>query len=733
MKTTSYPIGKNLHLVALEREDVITLVPPPATHHIAVIDVSGSMAGDLPKLRKHLHEKLPTLIGENDRISVIAFSGRGEVYEVVSCESVETLRDLNALQKKLDRWLRPIGATGFVEPFERVAKFCSRFYETCKGMVTSLIFMSDGCDNQWDRSEILRAFDLAIYGGVHAVTIVEYGYYADRKLLGSLAERAGGAHIFADDFQKYEVDFEAALTGRAYKEPKVEFQVADDAIGGFVFALRNGRDITMAHVDGGVARLPADTKKVFYITPSTTAPELRVGDGGMNDINSALYAALSIYAMRAMPEVISAILRNVGDKHFGKRYSGLFGKQAYSQFSLDTRAAAFDVAKRMTEGYDTSFIPPDDAFTVLDLLSLLCEDKRARLLIDHPAFRYSKISRGRVDATEGPFERLKFEADKQPEGVPFLDLTWNEDRANVSLLVIRTGVVDLSGRLPFPGRVPSMFPTHVFRNYSVVCDGLKNLSLMPVEVSISTYEVLRDAGVNMPASPIIDGDIAQIIIDLDPMPVLSRSKVKAVRAFDLFSDQYELQKARAAQKVFKYYRDKLDDGSGKAVRLDDPFVTQYGVEAAAWLAEQGITYKGGYQPPKTAQAEAKDFYMGKVLEVSLSGLNSLPKVDDVIARMGKGKLTPAMELMAPFVEEVQKFHKSTGPNYGKWIEARATASIAEARMHLRKIAQTKFAVIVGQVWFPEFSTIGEGTMEMSFGLSKQISAKVEMKEEKVYL
>jgi len=721
--STSYQINKHLHLVAVTRSDAPKLAPPPATHHILCVDVSGSMSGDLPKLRAHLREKLPTLVGEGDRVSVIAFSGRGEVYEVVSCESVGNLRDLDALQKKLDRWLKPVGLTGFVEPFERVAKFCSRFFETCKSMATSLMFMSDGCDNQWDRAQIFKAFELAL-GVVDAVTIVEYGYYADRKLLGDLAARAGGSHIFAEDLKKFEVDIEAALLAKTHKMPRVSFSVKDDTIGGVVFAFGEDQLIT-ARVEGGEALLPANVGTVYYLSPT---PQ-HLGAFPSEQRATAMYAALSIFSMRGMPDVIEALLREVADVHYIKRFSGLFGKQAYSQFALDTQAAVFDRDERAIDGIDISFMPSEDAFTVLDLLAMLCDDKQARLLLDHPAFKYSKISRSRVDATDGPFEQLRFEVDKQPDGVPFLDLTWNEDRANVSMLVHRTGVVDLSGRMPFAGKVPLKFPTHVFRNYAVVADGLKNISKMPVSMSYSTYLELDSQHVKM--SEVVVGrpnEPVQAVIDLDPMPVLSRKKVNDVRAFDLFSDCFSLQSARAAQKVFKYYRDQM---FVEKVKGDDPFVTLYGREAAEWLAEQGLTSKGGYQPPKTAQAPVRDFYMGKVLEVSLSGLNSLPKVDDVIARMGKGKLTPAMELMAPFVEEAEKAKKLG--TWKNWIDARANLAIAEARGRLRNVAIQKFAIIVSQKWFPEFSTIGEGSMEMSFGLSKQISAKVEMTEEKVFL
>ena len=48
------------------------------TNHIFVVDVSGSMYYDLPKIRTQLKNKLSSLMKEGDTISIVWFSGRND-------------------------------------------------------------------------------------------------------------------------------------------------------------------------------------------------------------------------------------------------------------------------------------------------------------------------------------------------------------------------------------------------------------------------------------------------------------------------------------------------------------------------------------------------------------------------------------------------------------------------------------------------------------------------------
>lgn len=193
----------------------------------------------------------------------------------------------------------------------------------------------------------------------------------------------------------------------------------------------------------------------------------------------------------------------------------------------------------------------------------------------------------------------------------------------------------------------------------------------------------------------------------------------------LFTAEYELTKAKAAQKVYNSFLKEMKPEGKKS----EGWEAQYGAEAAAWLKEQGFTEYSGFAP-KSVVAEAKDFYMSKEMSVSLKGLASLPTLKDVKDRMAKGKLTASASLMAQFVTEVEsEIGGATGEPAIKLIEQKVEAQKAKVRDLIFQKATALFAITVGQVWPSEFKSIDDNTLTMSFDGS-DVECKLEMLEKK---
>lgn len=276
IEATSYEIEKGLYLIrqAIAKGDAKPKAVETPTNHIAVIDCSSSMYGDLPRIREQLKKKLPTLLKDGDTFSMIWFSGRGEFGALIEAEPVATLADLNDVNKAIDRWVRPVGLTGFKEPLVEVEQLVSRVGKKNKNPF-ALFFMSDGCDNQWNRADILKVVEKTA-GALASATFVEYGYYADRPLLAAMAEKAGGVHIHADAFDKYESVFEAAMQKHPMGGKRIEVSVGGDPIGGFAYALADF-EITTFSVNGGKVVVPEEIPTLWYLSPTavgTTAEKL---------------------------------------------------------------------------------------------------------------------------------------------------------------------------------------------------------------------------------------------------------------------------------------------------------------------------------------------------------------------------------------------------------------------------------------------------------------------------
>ncbi len=787
MSTTSHQIANSLHLI---RQTVTTKTPAKPveqpTDHIIVVDCSGSMSWDLPKIREQLKKKMPKMLGIKDTISVVWFSGRGQCGTLLEGEPVATLTDLTTVEKAFDRWLNPVGMTGFKDPLEEVVKLSGRLAAKHKDSVQSLFFMTDGADNQCSRQEILKAVG-KVATTVTKTTFVEYGHYADRNLLAAMAETAGGTLIYAEGFDRYAPSFEAAMTKKVVGSKRLEVKIAGDAIAGFAYAIHDG-DITTYAIEGGKVTVPGYLQEFWYLSPtevgdigspagSTAEVISKVALTGISqdsEMLAATYAAVSLFSVRMKSDVVFPLLKALGDVRYIEAFSTCFGKQRYSAFMDDAKAATFDAKLRFNKGRNPNLVPKDDAFTVLDVLRLLASSDENRVLLEHPDFQYSAIGRGRIDAgglltveeqaeiqlltqqmagekdakkvkgisdkiaaiTASKPEALKFVGDPIPEGVEISSLTYNEERPNVSLLVSRQGTVDLSARLPEEfkgtktGKIPPQFRTHIFRNYAIIKDGMVNVDKLPVKVGQETYLKLFEEGVIRKRNPIAQEAEGTCVIDLKALPVINRKMVKEVSAKTLFTKQYQLVKAQAAQKVYNSVKKE------KFPKTSAVFSALYGDAGAAWLKDQGIG-DGGFSP-KAVQAESTDVYMGKELKVSLKGLSSLPSYNEVRKTMAdpKKKVNLPTSLMIPHIQAVDAFLASDvyrdaadkDKLFSAWLDGQQKAAVLTCRGLIFELAQIKMAVVVGQVWFSEFASLDETIYQISTPEGVEIKCEVQMRE-----
>jgi len=725
LKPKSWEVCQGLFLVCHAISVAAAPPPPPEpTHHIVVIDCSGSMASELPRIREQLNTKLVSLLGEQDAISIIWFSGRGECD--VLLEAVQpSLTDLANIRRAVDRWLRPVGLTGFKEPIERAGEVMRRL--KAKGgpaRRTSFFFMSDGCDNIWPRPEILKAVD-AIRGDVAAATVVEYGYYADSPFLTKMAERLGGSLIMASDFSAYEPVFAAAMARKGGSK-KITVALGAEPVGDFAFAVDKDELLTFSPDafagKAGVA-VPTHLTSIFYLSPVPVGePEGRLAAlafsaskgaaaGQGKEAIAAAYAAMSLFAQRVKPTIVWSLLRALGDVALIDDFGLCFGKQRYAAFVALCRTAALG-GPWFAKGYDPKRAPRADAFTVLDLTDMLGSDSRCRVLTDSDAFQYTRIGRksvtkdlmltvGEADVVKGLAEELakiaegrliapiqehltkiteavsgrkktlKFHVDAAAAeaGYPIDGIVWKGDLPNVSIRVKRPGTVDLSG-VEMSAEVRAMLPpalkTFQYKSYAMVKDGLVHIEWLPVILPREKYDVLVAVGAIDPSvDPVVPvGDDIKVVIDVRKLPVINQRMVGESSARTLAEMAWEEIELKAAAKVFGHYAPERESRG---------FDEAYGPAATTWLKDHDVTEGNGFSPEDT-RAPATDYYVGRSFKVRIPGFSSLPSVEDVRERMGaeqapadgkkKGKakgLTASAAVMVPFIKQVDSF--LTSPEY----------------------------------------------------------------------
>ena len=414
---TSFLVGPGLHLtVQPVAADAPAVAERRSTNWIIACDCSGSMSGQLPRIGGHLKAKLAKLLEAGDTCSLVWFSGRGETDTIFKGELVAGPADLQGIGKMIDRWLRPVGLTAFVDPLKLLKTMVKEFQKATPKSANAVIFITDGDDNQYGRAEILKAVrELAEEGA--ALTLVEYGYYCNRPLMAQMAEAGGAALIFADGFMSYEPLIEAALKKAVTGAKKRTISVPNNATGGFAYGFSGADLVTFAieqdqGPNHGDIQVPEDIREVFFLSPVLVGKEGRPLEslarmaaplGGVTapvTVGGPLAGALAgvaLFGQRMNPDVVLPLLRALGDVSLIRLYQGAFTIQSYQSLVVAATEAA-NGKGRFTAGYDPKAVPADNCPTIFDLLDILDQGK-ARIRIEDLIKSYERIGRATGEAT----------------------------------------------------------------------------------------------------------------------------------------------------------------------------------------------------------------------------------------------------------------------------------------------------------------------------------------------
>lgn len=724
-----------------------TAAPAPATpapkNHIWITDVSGSMYDALPKMARHLADRVRDVVNIGDTVTAIYFSGRRDCGVFVDTFEVKDLAGFTHLGDLFKKWLRCIGLTGFKRPLELLAEKAAEIAKKHPGAI-DVVFLSDGCDTEGERpSEILAAAKRAS-GHITSALVVRYGWWADEVALGNIATALGGTMATAEDFGKYTTLFESAVGRRGAgggKKIAVKLDVAP--VDGFAFTM-DGALVAYAADDGKVA-VADGTTSVYYLSttpvghtePTTLASVAAVAADpkasplALSPLLSAAYAAVALYAQRLRADTVLKVLGTIGDVALIDAFSRCFGKQAYAALYELIERAALVASNRYSKGYDPKRVPADDAFTVLDALVLLSKDTAARIVLDHPAWKYTAISRARLDASTvvtadeeaeirtatsdtsvtgldwlasveakiaevraKKLPPLKFVKAPAPDGYSIGGLKFNSSRPNVSLMVTYQGTVDIAARI-IAARAD--LATQIAAAH-VACDTIAVSSLTTLDNQLATvpgvfasretrqYAIIGDGIINVRVLPLILSEATWKVfareglvtgkypgavvtpVDITSLPVINRRMVKDVSAKAIFLASFALERVKASRKVFEFYTTEVFP---KAERSE--IASKHGTAAAVWLKEQVGVTDGGYAPPHTTQAPATDRVVARELDVAIPGLSSLPKVVDAIAKLGSGKAPIAVRLMGGALTKVEAICKRESLDYKNTAGLRGAA------------------------------------------------------------
>lgn len=775
MKTSSFQLSNTHFLVTLGLAanmvaDVKVEIP---TNHIIAIDCSGSMYSELRNIRTQIKNKLPLLVKPKDTVSIIWFSGRGQFGVLVEGLAVKTPQGLANLQSMVDRYLQPQGLTGFKEPLETVQQVVERVTKSANINTHSLLFLTDGYDNQWSTQQLVEAVK-PLGKSLASAVFVEYGYYCNRALLAKLAEEVGGRLIFSKDFQEFEPSFEQHISSKLSGKPKKKIQLPVFPKHNIAFSFNEEGIVVYGIEEDNSVLVDDEVQRIFF---HSGAPVGDITVDGEEFGPEALYASLNVLSQRMKSDDVYSTLGTLGDVQFLNMFTNAFGKQKLYDFQGMALEVAQGQRKPYAEGYNENYLPKEDAYSLLHLFSDLMATEGNYFVSEHPEFVYKRIGAKKVAAVSkkeqelqdqlgevtSQYQELLVEAKKDsskrkllsevskkmadlteeledaaeesdvtfvatpnPLGTPINDLVWNASRPNLSVLVRRKGVV----QLPENDKDMEEIESFRYNNYTLIRDGIVNVDKLPVRLNEETFDKIQ-AETDLLEGQTYNSETVYVL-ELNKLPIVNRQMVSQVSAVEAFNLQLQLIFAQGRQSVFNYYMKTLYP------RTSIGYTEQYGAEFADWLKELGVTDYNGFAPRVTSE-KIGESYMSTELNLEVEGFKSKPTVKTVLEKLEKGKSVTEREtiLLAGYQEykdfcDSKPYLESTNqPELLKaWLETKQADTVTEVRGILNKLARIKFSVILGQTWFKEFKDLEDNSMTVTFN-GKEFSCKALLVDKEV--
>lgn len=684
---------------------------PAVTNHIWEIDRSGSMSYLLPQLVADLKKKARELRA-GDTLSVGWFSGEGQRNFVLKGFRVHGDADLRTLDTVFDNMVRTVGTTCFSEILADtkqvvadVSVFSNRY---------AFMLFTDGypvVSNYAKEITAIQAAVDALRADLTSSLVVGYGDYYNKELLVDVSRRLGGALIHSSALPHFSIALDSFMRDTAGISRRIEVPVSEFDPQSTFFTIQGSQIVNLEAREGKV-QLPAsatDETRLYVVT--TKAPVLAAKDevkltqrsirnpaDRAAGLVEATYAAALLLTQSLRTDVALEFLGALGDKRLIDAVNNAFTNAEYGIAEDRIRQAIEKPHARLVQGYDANYVPPADAYCLLDFL----EDMRtASFFPGSKGFEYKRT--GAATKTKDGYGKFEYELGAK---VPMADFVWNQTRLNLSLLARIPGLVELQprdGKSAKDFGLLEHYPAFVFRNFTLVKDGVLNVTKLVATIpSQQMFDKLNGLGMLESGGyvPFTWMPTIGYTIDLTKIPVMNRAtadgRTSAAQLAKNIWRELELQgKIKALKSMLPTREEKEAKAVSKGPAID--FVVANGINVE----------KGGLYQPETEVEKTEDFYMAKSFDIGVKGCSSLPKVADVQkAEDAKKALTKAQQLVAAGLQLAKKegVAKMKPAVATAWAEDKIKELQAELRDVRTDIQKTKFAVILGKRWFDDLKT-----------------------------
>lgn len=699
-----------------------------SVNHYFCVDVSYSMVSDLPELRKQVKNKVSDIVKEGDTLTIIWFSGRSEAGILKEFIEVKDLKDLQSINASIDRFIQPVGATGFLDPLILTEQCIDR---APNKNLNSLVFLSDGYNNSAPWNAIMAQLT-KMNSKLDSATFVEYGYYADSRALQQMAEEVGGEKVFAKNFNAYEVEFDKVFKQKTTPKISIDLSVIQPYL--YYMYL-----FTYDQANGSITFYNAGKKESELLIPNGTEfllgfSDVSIPNSESVDLSEEMYAAVYVLADKLKYDKAEDFLYGTGDVELIDVFSGSYGKEKLNAFKDLIKTALFDPSKRYLNGKDFNFKLDPNKFCLIDLFDLLQNGSYFHPL--HPAFKYERTGAEKKAVTEdGPTMKIKGD---ESFATSCSEIVVSSERANINLRVKYQ--VDVT--LPTNEFNMINVDSYIYRNYTFVKDGIVHSKLMPISTNKSTFESLQLQGLLPHSETWLPGKI--FVLDLSTLPIINRSMTIKPSAVDAAKLQWSLTKTKLRFAYLRSLNDQYNEKTNTAT------AAKWSPEIAEWLQSIGVTDYNGFNPVGAKPVPTGDVYMAPTFKISFLKAGKLKSNADflgkalILDKIEKGTYDEAVDGKTPKMNLSEELmyaeYKLINDSFEGLDEEQKAAAIklefdkvnTERKYLLNELSKLVFGVTLSRTWFKEFASFDEVELDITLD-KKPLKAKFLYEEEEIAL
>jgi len=484
--------GKPVQFFTVEAQDV-TPDPQAAakapSHHIAVLDVSGSMWGEIDSV-KSIIEKVFTAEEFNDpsmKISLLTYSSNGDCRIHFEKVTVEEVMAPNSPHLAEIRNLRVRGLTGISQSLVTAETLIDDSEVTCISLHT------DGYANDpspySEAQNIVTAVEALEKHPNVFVNTVGYRSYCDFALLGAIANRLSGKSMQASNAREvYKAlhDTQTLLAGQM--SPVIEA-----GIGSFdflTFVSKKAQKVLGSDKTLTIRGLSGDDDATVYRYKEVDEAAYAAAPGPVCDgLTNASPLLAYAKAQTALGNLNAAKFAMVSTK-----LGGLIDRNSRALVAAEVAAMATDIESYLygtkTENLTLKYGLGETGPSILSLLQVLNTYRSSlRVNVSDLANGYKRRGVKRIPGSRDekgvlvpPTHKLQTPRDSTAVAVSGLDI--NRDTATANIRLVENGaLIETSTGNPVYEVAGIKLDLKSFRNYTLVGDGKVNVDVLPIKTN----------------------------------------------------------------------------------------------------------------------------------------------------------------------------------------------------------------------------------------------------------